>query len=217
VESPTIIDDDRSVRYLYPQEARNKDLSYTGNVCVDILETIENNEGKPPHINEQYRVPIAKIPIMVLSDVCHLRRFTPEKINGHSEADKGGYFIINGKERVLIGQVRKAYNKPLCFVKSTSQKEDVLICEMRSMCEETFHSTSVQVKMIKNKIVVSLKLKKKLVDIPVGIIFKSLGFDPQTTGKNFHDLFGVPKELYKYIDTIKNDCVEEFSIENNNR
>jgi DNA-directed RNA polymerase II subunit RPB2 len=219
VESPTIIDDDRSVRYLYPQEARNKDLSYTGNVCVDIIETIENNEGKPPHINEQYRVPIAKIPIMVLSDVCHLRCFTPEeneKINGHSEADKGGYFIINGKERVLIGQVRKAYNKPLCFVKSTSQKEDVLICEMRSMCEETFHSTSVQVKMIKNKIVVSLKLKKKLVDIPVGIIFKSLGFDPQTMGKNFHDLFGVPKELYKYIDTIKNDCVEEFSIENNN-
>jgi len=155
VEPPTIIEEDRSVRYLYPQEARNKDLSYTGNVCVDIIETIENNEGKPPHINEQYRVPIAKIPIMVLSDVCHLRCFTPEeneKINGHSEADKGGYFIINGKERVLIGQVRKAYNKPLCFVKSTSQKEDILICEMRSMCEETFHSTSVQVKMIKNKI-----------------------------------------------------------------
>ncbi|ADO00458.1 hypothetical protein WIV_gp114 [Wiseana iridescent virus] len=211
VEPPTIIDNDRTIRPLYPQEARNKDLSYTGNVCVDIIETIESNEGKPPQINEQYRVPIAKIPIMLLSDTCHLRQFTPqenESLNGHSEADQGGYFIINGKERVLISQVRKAYNKPLCFVKSTSQKEDVLICEMRSMCDETFHSTSVQVKMIKNKIVVSLKLKGKVVDIPVGIIFKSLGFHPDT---QFHHLFDLPKKYNRYLETIKNNCFEEFS------
>lgn len=218
VEQPTIIDNDRTIRPLYPQEARNKDLSYTGNVCVDIIETIESNEGKPPQINEQYRVPIAKIPIMVLSDVCHLSRFTPqenETLNGHSSADQGGYFIVNGKERVLISQVRKAYNKPLCFVKSTSQKEDILICEMRSMCEETFHSTSVQVKMIKNKIVISLKLKGKMVDIPVGIIFKSLGYNPEIMGKDFHKMFDLPSKYFKYIETIKNNCFEEFAFKSN--
>jgi DNA-directed RNA polymerase II subunit RPB2 len=216
VETPTIIDDDRTIRPLYPQEARNKDLSYTGNVCVDIIETVESNEGKPPQINEQYRVPIAKIPIMLLSDVCNLRPFTSqenESVNGHAKADPGGYFIINGKERVLISQVRKVYNKPLCFVKSLSQKEDVLICEMRSMCDETFHSTSVQVKMIKNKIVVSLKLKGKMVDIPVGIIFKSLSFDPETMGKDFYKLFRLPSRYNKYIETIKNTCSEEFLID----
>lgn len=214
VEQPTIIDDDRIARPLYPQEARNKDLSYLGNVCVDIIETIENNEGKPPQINEQYRVPIAKIPIMLMSDSCHLRQFTPqenENLNGHSMADQGGYFIINGKERILIGQVRKAYNKPLCFLKSTSQKEDVLICEMRSMCDETFHSTSVQVKMIKNKIVVSLKLKGKMVDVPVGIIFKSLGYNPEIMGLDFHKLFDLQVKYFKYIESIKNNCFEEFS------
>lgn len=215
VEPPTIIDDDRTIRPLYPQEARNKDLSYTGNVCVDV-ETSEINDGKPPQISEQYRVPIAKIPVMILSDSCHLRRFTPqenESLNGHATADQGGYFIINGKERVLIGQVRKAYNKPLCFVKSTSQKEDVLICEMRSMCDETFHSTSVQVKMVKNIIVVSLKLKGKLVDIPVGVIFKSLGFQ----NKDLYDLFDLPPYYKKYIDTIKNNCFEEFSFQINDQ
>jgi DNA-directed RNA polymerase II subunit RPB2 len=150
---------------------------------------------------------------MLLSDVCHLRRFTPqenEKLNGHSKADKGGYFIINGKERVLIGQVRKAYNKPLCFIKSTSQKEDLLICEMRSMCDETFHSTAVQVKMIKNKLVVSLKLKGKPVDVPVGIVFKSLG------NENLYDMFDLPAKYDKYIETIKNNCFEEFSLTDEN-
>lgn len=219
VERPMIIDDDRTIRPLYPQEARNKDLSYTGNVCVDIIETIESNEGKPPQINEQYRVPIAKIPIMLLSDTCHLRQFTPqenESLNGHSMADQGGYFIINGKERVLISQVRKAYNKPLCFVKSTSQKEDVLICEMRSMCDETFHSTSVQVKMLKNKIVVSLKLKGKMVDIPVGVIFKSLGFNPEVMDKDFRNMFDLPPKYKKYIETITQNCFDEFSFEDDN-
>ena len=79
MEYPTIIDDDRTTRLLYPQEARNKDLSYSGNVCVDIIETIENNEGKPPQINEQYRVPKAKIPIMLLSDACNLKSFTSKE------------------------------------------------------------------------------------------------------------------------------------------
>lgn len=221
VEAPTIIDDDRTIRPLYPQEARNKDLSYMGNVCVDIIETIENNEGKPPQINEQYKVPIAKIPIMLLSDACHLRRFTPqenETINGHSEADQGGYFIINGKERVLISQVRKAYNKPLCFIKSTSQKEDLLICEMRSMCEETFHSTSVQVKMIKNKIVVSLKLRGKMLDVPVGLIFKVLLGDSMvyTNHIEFQNLFNLPPGYERFIEAIKNDCFEEFSPSGDN-
>ena len=146
VERPIIVDDDRTIRKLYPQEARNKDLSYLGNVCVDIIETVENDEGKPPQINEHYRVPIAKIPIMLMSDACNLRDHSAvenETVNGHSCADQGGYFIINGKERILISQVRKVYNKPMCFF-----QKDEPVCEMRR-CDETFHSTSVLVKEIK--------------------------------------------------------------------
>lgn len=211
VESPVIIESDRIIRKLYPQEARNKDLSYVGNVCVDIIETIDNNEGKLPQINEYYKVPIAKIPIMILSDACQLRGYIAgenEKMHGHSEVDQGGYFIINGKERVIVNQVRKVYNKPLCFYKSVSQKDNILICEMRSMCEETFHSTSVQVKTIKNKIMVSLKLKGKPVDIPVGIVFKCLGVVP--TG--VHGLFNLSPKYDKYIDSIKHDCLGPFSF-----
>lgn len=214
VEHPSIIDDDRTIRPLYPQEARNKDMSYMGNVCVDIIETIQNNEGKIPQINEYYRVPIAKIPIMLLSDACHLRKHTlkeNEQLNGHSVSDQGGYFIINGKERVLISQVRKTYNKPLCFVKTVTQKEDLLICEMRSMCDETFHSTSVQVKMAKGKLLVSLKLKGKCVDVPVGIVFKSLGYHLES--QDFYDLFNLPNEYERYFENIRNTCFEEFSID----
>jgi DNA-directed RNA polymerase II subunit RPB2 len=206
LEPPTVVDNDRSTRPLFPQEARDKDLSYTGNVCVDVIETI-SGDGKPPQINEYYRVPIAKIPVMVMSDSCTLRRNCSEGYESNWR-DRGGYFIINGKERLLISQIRKAYNKPLCYTKSVSQKENVLICEMRSMCDETFHSTSVQVKMHKQRLVVSLKLKGKPVDVPVGVVFKSLGFDLQSQG--FLELFKLPVKFNKYLENIKYNCFNEF-------
>jgi DNA-directed RNA polymerase II subunit RPB2 len=207
VERPIIVDDDRTIRKLYPQEARNKDLSYLGNVCVDIIETVENDEGKPPQINEHYRVPIAKIPIMLMSDACNLRDHSAaenETVNGHSCADQGGYFIINGKERILISQVRKVYNKPMCFF-----QKDEPVCEMRSMCDETFHSTSVLVKEIKGKMVVSLKLKGTLIDMPVGVVFKALGF-----GENaFKDLLklGDAPWASKYVENVKRNISDEFT------
>jgi DNA-directed RNA polymerase II subunit RPB2 len=227
LEPPTVVDNDRSIRPLFPQEARNKDLSYTGNVCVDVIETI-SGDGKPPLINEYYRVPIAKIPVMVMSDSCTLHfngcrtLRTSEGTFGEGEGappssdrkgdwDRGGYFIINGKERLLISQIRKVYNKPLCYTKSISQKENVLICEMRSMCDETFHSTSVQVKMVKQRLVVSLKLKGKPVDVPVGVVFKSLGYDLHNQG--FLELFNLPTKYNKYLDNIKFNCFNEFEAE----
>jgi DNA-directed RNA polymerase II subunit RPB2 len=208
LESPTIIDNDRTIRPLYPIEARDKNLNYSGNVCVDVIETVQY-VGKIPQITEHYRVPIAKIPIMLMSDFCNLRRHTLEEnetLNYHPKSDQGGYFLINGKERILISQARKAYNKPLCFLKSsTAQKEKMLICEMRSMCDETFHSTSVQVKSLKNKIVVSLKLKRNLVDVPVGVIFKSLGYDPNSDDGKFDSLFDLPSKYNKYLVSIRSD------------
>lgn len=209
VESPTIVDFDRTVRRLYPQEARNKNLNYSGNVYVDVVEIVEQG-GKEPQIKEYYKVCIGKIPIMIMSDFCNLRRHTRdynEAVHGHSSADHGGYFLINGKERLIVSQIRKAYNKPMCFVKTTPQREEVLICEMRSMCDETFHSTSVQVKRVKKKIVVSLKLKKNMVNVPVGVIFKSLGYDPKEKDGKFDSLFDMlPSKYAKHIKAIETDC-----------
>jgi len=195
---------------IYPHEARDGNLSYTGTVYVDVVE-ITKCEGKTPKILEHYRVPIAKIPIMVLSDTCNLRYHSSEENecnHGHPDDNQGGFFIINGKERVLVSQVRKAYNKPLCYVKSNSPKEDILICEMRSMCDETFHSNCVQIKSVKNRLVISLKLKKKIVDVPVGVVFKSLGYLEHT----FPDLLNLSKDLDKYLQILQHDCSEEFDI-----
>jgi DNA-directed RNA polymerase subunit B len=56
---------------------------------------------------------IGDIPVMVKSTACILARMAEQKLIEHGEdpSDPGGYFIINGSERVIVGLEDLSYNK----------------------------------------------------------------------------------------------------------
>ena len=176
IPSPCIIKEDRSVRLMYPNEARHSDLTYSSPLFVNIKEEIINETGES-EIHIYKRVIIANIPIMLRSSICNLQKHSdPERIAlGECEKDNGGYFLIKGKERVLIGQLRNVYNQPIVLKQKMTDKFKY-ICEVRSMSEETGHSVLVQVKIAQDDrhLVFSLPYIKEA--IPVGIVFKALGF-----------------------------------------
>ncbi|KAK5262921.1 DNA-dependent RNA polymerase II, partial [Exophiala xenobiotica] len=73
--------------------------------------------------HEEEDVYVGKIPIMVRSMTCHLKseRFQSDKdlfAWGECPYDQGGYFIINGSEKVLIAQERSAGNIVQVFQKA---------------------------------------------------------------------------------------------------
>ena len=84
--------------------------------------------------------------------------------------DNGGYFIIKGKERVIVAQERVNYNIVYVFEQKMSSKNEH-VAEIRSMSEETGHSVLTQVKISKNEIVFSIPYIKQ--EISAGIIFKA--------------------------------------------
>lgn len=47
---------------------------------------------------------VGKLPVMVMSDKCHFSSLGREDVirKGHCHFDKGGYFIINGSEKVCL-------------------------------------------------------------------------------------------------------------------
>ena len=67
---PTVIEHDRTVRPLYPQDARQRNLTYEFTLCLDIIEI--NIDGDKREEKVCTRVPIAKIPAMVKSAICNL-------------------------------------------------------------------------------------------------------------------------------------------------
>ncbi|KAI4165845.1 MAG: hypothetical protein LQ342_000276 [Letrouitia transgressa] len=85
---------------------------------------------------EPTNVFVGKLPIMLKSKYCALRSLPEKDLYEHSECpyDQGGYFIINGSEKVLIAQERSAANIVQVFKKSGTNTP--YVAEIRSALEK---------------------------------------------------------------------------------
>lgn len=93
------------------------------------------------------RCVIAHLPVMLGSSICSTRCDKFVK-NQECSMDTGGYFIINGIERVLVTQQRKSYNTSLVLEDKATNS---YISSMRSISEETGHSVVVELISSKSK------------------------------------------------------------------
>jgi len=203
---PKVMEEDRILRTLYPFDARLRDLTYSSPVCVDITETMteDGKQEKKKNLAIHRRVIIGYIPIMLGCNKCNLCNLTKkERIRkGECGLDPGGYFIIKGKERVLVTQMRANYNTVIVL----SQKEKSkcsYIAKIRSMSEETGHSVLVLARISSNERDIHFSLPYIEKPIHAGIVFKALGFIKDNDIKN---LIGLPSEkAQRYIRLIIRD------------
>lgn len=107
LEKPKITEADGSQRDIYPNEARIRKLSYSADLYVDVSVHIDGVQ------REAFITKIGKMPIMLKSKYCHLHTLNRDDLIKHGEDpdDQGGYFILNGNERVLIIVEDLASNK----------------------------------------------------------------------------------------------------------
>ncbi|KAK3674047.1 DNA-dependent RNA polymerase II [Recurvomyces mirabilis] len=135
--------------------------------------------------NEQF-VPvfIGKLPVMLKSKICTLRNRTEQELYAFQECpfDQGGYFVINGSEKVLIAQERSAANIVQVFRKKGSNTP--VVAEIRSAIEKGSRLIStMQVKLfdrgagtntnLGRTVKASLPYVKQ--DIPLVVVFRALG------------------------------------------
>jgi DNA-directed RNA polymerase II subunit RPB2 len=127
---------------LYPNEARLKNKMYACDLHADMLVKYHTYGAQDNEVIEEKLIPqvcISKIPIMLHSNLCILNNqpFSVLREMGECPYDQGGYFIINGKEKVIIAQERNVTNKVFinrssdpryyysAFVRCTSEKKSV--------------------------------------------------------------------------------------------
>ncbi len=98
VTKPEITEADGSKRPIYPMEARLRKISYSAPVYIEVSAHINGIQ------RESFTTQIGCLPIMLRSKYCHLHNLTREELieKGEDADDLGGYFIVNGTERVLI-------------------------------------------------------------------------------------------------------------------
>ena len=107
ITSPVIFNkksDDDDTTYMYPNEARLKNLTYK--TCVYCNIAIKYKFSDKVIVKNFPKINIGCVPIMLHSKLCILNKLDPIKLSEFGECpyDQGGYFIINGKEKVFLSQ-----------------------------------------------------------------------------------------------------------------
>jgi len=119
---PQIHENNGATKMMLPQEAKLRNFTYASGMTVDvkikyIVRNTENMDS--PKIIEKTlpKINIGKMPIMVKSSICVLtqNKHLQPSFTGECKMDCGGYFIIKGSEKTVLGQERAAENRVYCF------------------------------------------------------------------------------------------------------
>lgn len=166
-----------------PYIARMNNLTYSSPLYVNVHIIIEylNEENITVKIDKYVNnVYIGKIPIMVRSNACVLHQLPAigDSDNNECRYDYGGYFIVNGNEKVLIMQDRINENDTLIF--PPNNNSDGLYAEIRSMNDSIYlppKTTSLNMSGKLNHMGRSIRLNTSFIrsEIPVFIMFRALG------------------------------------------
>lgn len=119
---PQIHENNGATKMMLPQEAKLRNFTYASTMTVDlhVEYIIRNTESMdtPKTIQKVFpKINIGKMPIMVKSSICMLtnNKHIHSNVTGECPMDCGGYFVVKGSEKTVLGQERAAENKVYCF------------------------------------------------------------------------------------------------------
>ena len=188
ITPPTIYENNGSQKIMYPNEARLRNFTYGSTVFIDFrfvtkerygigLESIKENSPTTIH-----KVQCGKLPIMLGSKACILSSLSYNKKIDYEECefDEGGYFIVNGTEKVIVSQERQAENKLYAFKNTKSQHKYAYIVEIKSLPDKKILTPkSIQVKITSKEGIHGRNIKVSIPhikqDVPLFVVFKALG------------------------------------------
>ena len=189
---PILYEADGEIRELYPSEARLRHLTYSAPVFVDITckqfklnsERQYNESDEPFKQTDFSTVSLGYVPLMLKSEFCLLKDKSDLDLSkvGECVFDQGGYFVINGSEKVMIAQERMSNNHVYVFRKQQPHKYE-WVCETRSAAGARptstmflqMYGTGARNAIDGHQIRSTLPYIRT--DIPVVVIFRALGLN----------------------------------------
>lgn len=224
VGTPTVsLQNTEEVRILYPNEARLRNLTYStiiyANIYVRITYTYIENKLIQAKVYENTfeKYELCNLPVMLHSSLCGLHGKPREFLEqaGECPHDHGGYFIIDGSEKILITRQEQAFNTLYtstqngdevvhlfatiqCLSPQTRQVKRVSFALMRDKCRFNSDSERNKIKP-KGELMVSIPFVRK--PIPLFILFRALGVETDEDIFNmiFPDEHGAERKLLGHL------------------
>ena len=235
LSKPTVTETDGTTERMFPHEARMRNLTYSAPLYVDVkketrtavIDPDDQDAGlhdvnwavKQEETDDEYqKVFIGKVPIMLRSEYCILNGLTQQDLQqvGECPYDQGGYFVINGSEKVLIAQERMATNHVYVFSRQQPAPYS-FSCEIRSQGERGSKVAStlfIKRMALKSEerggsgqpIRTSLPYIKT--DIPIIVVFRALGI---VADHEILEHICYSFDDYEMLDMLK-PCIDEAFV-----
>ncbi|MEM3096845.1 MAG: DNA-directed RNA polymerase subunit B [Nitrososphaerota archaeon] len=194
VGGPRMVEVDGTVRSttlnkLHPIETRLRDLTYEAPIYVKIGLYLEGR------LITQDKVEVGSIPVMVKSDICPLSKMTPDELLaiGEDPRDPGGYFIINGSERVVVAVEDLAPNRIIVTRKESDSRSQVQAVVLSSA-----HGRQVRVEVnYKERSPIRVYFSRIYKGVPVIIMLRALGM---TNDRDIAALVSPLKQVQELLE-----------------
>ena len=192
IGAPTVsLDNGKTSRRMFPNEARIRNLTYAVTVQADILIHITITDPKTGEqrfhelVFEKYT--LFKLPIILRSKLCATHSASPALLTemGECRNDQGGYCIIDGSEKVLITRQEQAFNSVYIAIKPPNDHEVAtyasVICQhpltkqTRRVTLYRLHGHITSVHKYEGVIRMSIPFVKGT--IPLFVVFRALGVE----------------------------------------
>ena len=231
VSSPAIYNKD-TLSVMYPNEARLKNLTYQSSILCNIgIHYIFHNRDEESKVVNFEKVNIGSIPIMVHSKLCLLHKLDPIKLSDFGECpyDHGGYFIIKGKEKVILSQEKKVNN--ILYINPSPEDNIILQGNIKSISNEGFQSSRTNyISYMTHKIkdseknvtiqenIFNVRILGFDIHIPLFIIFRALGIETDKDILSYiiydKDNIQLKNKLYELISPSIKDSQPIFNQKN---
>jgi DNA-directed RNA polymerase II subunit RPB2 len=184
---PQIHENNGAIKLMFPQEARLRNFTYASAMTIDINIKYIIRNGKDLENTQTFhktlhKIHIGKLPIMLKSSICVLNQYkhVENTHTGECKYDAGGYFIINGSEKTVLGQERAAENNVYCFNVAKNNTKYTWTAEIKSVPDFKCISPKQISMMISSKNngfgnPICLQLPRVKQPIPLFIVFRALG------------------------------------------
>jgi DNA-directed RNA polymerase II subunit RPB2 len=184
---PQIHENNGAIKLMFPQEARLRNFTYASGMTIDInikylIRTGNNLENIVTLYKTLPKIHIGKLPIMLKSNICVLNqyKYVDSQHTGECKYDTGGYFIINGSEKTVLGQERAAENRVYVFNISKNDTKYTWKAEIKSVPDFKCISPKQINMMISSKnngfgYAISIQIPRVKQPIPLFIVFRALG------------------------------------------
>lgn len=161
-------------RNIYPSECRERHATYRGKLRARLEYQINNGDWM-----ESVRE-LGQVPIMLRTNRCHLEKATPEELVTRKEESEelGGYFIVNGNEKLIRMLIVGKRNYPMSIIRSSFVKRGHTYTkfgvQIRSVRPDQTSQTNVLHYLSDGNVTFRFSWRKNEYLIPVMMILKAL-------------------------------------------